>query len=135
MIVSKIIDNEIFEKIYSWLVQYFSFCKAHCLILEKATLNLFTNKKSFLLINPTIRGLWNWHRLGGGLLKPSPIKTHLEALLARFFHITLMGDKNNLREVFWNRFLAQKMPFLHTFKKNPVFRPFWDPKRVWEALS
>ena len=36
-------------------------------------------------LNPTRRGLWNGHQVGGGLLKPPLIKTPLEALLTRFF--------------------------------------------------
>ena len=44
-------------------------------------------------LNTTIRGLWYWHQFGGALLKPLPIKTHLEAILARFFYITLIGGQ------------------------------------------
>ena len=39
----------------------------------------------------------------GGLIKPAPIKTHLEALLARFFAQEGLGDKNNLGKFFKNR--------------------------------
>ena len=49
---------------------------------------------------------------------PAPIKTHLKALLAQFFAQEGLGDKNNLRKFFRNRFLVQKMPFLLTFCLN-----------------
>ena len=40
---------------------------------------------SSVWFNPTIRGLWNWHRLGGGLLMPALVKTCLGTILTQIF--------------------------------------------------
>ena len=55
------------------------------------TANFYNSSKLF--VNPTRSGLWNGHREGGGLLKPAPIKTHLEAQMAKFLHRKGLGIK------------------------------------------
>ena len=86
----------------------FSFKALHKFLLKYLTLKAFYLIyifKHWQLFNPTRRGLWNGHQEGGGgLLMPAPIKTHLKALLARFFCIGRVGDKNNLGKHFQNGF-------------------------------
>ena len=80
-------------------------------------------------------------KLQGGLLMPTPIKTHLVAFLTHFFHITWFGGQNNLWKFFKIRFLAQKYHFgllsaqpssvIHHW--NHQLKHYWFPlrKSVW----
>ena len=87
-------------------------------ILMKINCKFLAYIASLSIFQPYHKGPLELTLIRGGPFKaPPPIKTHLEALLAQFFHITLIGvgDKDNLWKYFCNRFLSQKMPFLHTF--------------------